>query len=176
MIVGRAVAAFIAAAACFACGGSGSTPHTLLRLDDVAAAVTAVEQARGGAQRYTEINVGPGLVNLFVVVDDTTELAYVYRNGKLEAPGAPTPRVEDSTEFDLAHVDVSATVGFDDRLRKDLPDSELTRLGLIDAPPTGLAWRALLTSAKGGTFEVIFGADGSLIGALPNADPSVDSP
>ncbi len=134
--------------------------------------MTAVEQARGGPQRYTEINVGPDLVNLFVVVDDTTELAYVYRNGKLEAPREPTPRLADSTEFDLANVDVNAVAGFDDRLFEDLPDSELTRLGLIDSPPTGLAWRALLTSAKGGTFEVIFGPDGSLIGALPNADPT----
>ncbi len=167
----RAVAAIVAAAACFACGGSEPTPRTLLRLDEVAAAVAAVEQARGGPQRYTEINVGPSLVNLFVVVDDAAELAYVYSNGKLEAPAEPTPRLPDSTDFDVADVNVDAVAGFQARLSKDLPESELTRLGLIDAPPTGLAWRALLTSARGGTFEVIFGTDGSLIGALPKAEP-----
>ncbi len=169
MTPGRAARALIAVAACFACGGSKAASSTLLRLDEVAPAVHAVESARGGPQRYTEINVGPDLVNLFVAVDDADELAYVYRGGKLEAPAAPTARVEDSTDFTIGGVDLDAVATFDGLLAKELPDSRLTRLGLLDAPPVGLAWRALLTSAKGGTFEVILGPTGAIVGALPNA-------
>ncbi len=165
MIARRAVAAIIAATACLGCSGSDRAPRTRLRLDDVAPAVAAVEQARGGSPRYTEINVGPDLVNLFVVVDDLTELAFVYRSGRLEAPDRATPRVAGSVPFAVDGVDLEAIASIDETLGRELPDSALTRLGLLDAPPSGLAWRALMASAKGGTFEVVVGLDGSIVGA-----------
>jgi hypothetical protein len=64
-----------------AAGATASTTVKLgteLRVQDLPAAVAAVEADLGGPQRYAEINLTTGGVNLFVASSDTEELAYYY--------------------------------------------------------------------------------------------------
>jgi hypothetical protein len=156
----------LSAAALVACGG-GDPPAlaTELAIDDVPAAVEAVEAALGGPQQYTEINVGSDLVNLFVAADGGQELAYVYRGGTLSAPPAPA----DATlpAFDLTGVDLTVAAGLDTRLGAELGgEAELTRLALqvVDGAPRFVA---VVVSSRGGALAVLVSGSGEILGVNP---------
>ena len=166
MVIATA-AALVASGALAACGGNASVPRSPLSLADVAPAVAAVESGRGGPQRYTEINVGIGLVNLFVAVGDGTELAFVYRKGKLEDPGPAQASPAGSTTFALDEVSLGSVADFDRLLARQLPKSHLTTLALLDAPPLGLSWQAGMAGGKGSNFQVAISPTGQIVGALP---------
>ncbi len=138
-----------------------------LALSEIAVAVSAVEADLGGAQQFTEINVGPELVNVFVALPDGTELAYVYRDGSLEPPPAPTPQPEGAVLFGLDGIDLTAAEGFDDLLAEELPDSALAGMSLTGAAAGGAQWTATLVGAKGGVFDVLISPGGQIMGALP---------
>jgi hypothetical protein len=152
--------------------GGGSTDATTpakpqpARIDDVAPAIAAVEAARGGRQRYTEINANEAVVNLFVAQPDGTEIAYVYRDGKLDPPAEPTAQQPGATAFDLSSVDLSKVGGFHDLLKKDLPDAVLRRLTLVQIPGKGLNWVATVVNSKGSPIDVVFSPAGALVGAV----------
>jgi hypothetical protein len=156
-------------AACSSSGGSPSTTDAAAaRIDDVAPAIAAVEAARGGPQRYTEINANESVVNLFVALPDGTEVAYVFRDGKLEPPAEPTAQQPGAKPFDLASVDLAAVSGFEALLEHDLPDTVLRRLTLVEIPDKGLNWVATVVNSKGSPIDVVFSPSGALIGAVAN--------
>ena len=94
------VAALASLLVLMGCSGGSNSASTLttvavgtvLRVSDIPAAVKAVEAARGGPQKYTEINAAPEGVNLFVATPDGKEHAYYYTNGHLEPPASPQPQ------------------------------------------------------------------------------------
>ncbi len=154
-------------------GGAGSDTTSPARaeparIDDVVPAIAAVEAARGGPQRYTEINANESVVNLFVAQPDGTELAYVYRDGKLDPPAAPQPQKQGAVTFDLSSVDRGAIAGFDDLLKKDLPDAVLRRLTLVVIPDKGLNWVATVVNSKGSPIDVVLSPAGAIVGAVAN--------
>lgn len=130
-------------------------------------AVAAVEAERGGPQEYTEINVQLDLVNLFVALDDGTELAYVYREDGLDVPTEPQAQPDGAEPFTLADVPLDAVETFDDLLAAEVPDSALVALTLAPRPETGLAWTATLLSPKGGVLDVLISPNGTILGAAP---------
>jgi hypothetical protein len=169
-------AALVSMATCSSNGEAQGTradssvpPVSLGELPSAVAAVTAaVTAANDGAVEYTEINVQPGLVNLFVAVGTDDELAYVWQDGSLQQPGEPTQRIEGAVPFGLDGVDLGAADTFDDLLAEQVPDAELLLLTLstaaLDEAPT---WAATLRSAKGGGMDVILTTDGTILGVVP---------
>lgn len=169
---GGPVGILVAVAALAACSGSDAATEAVpdfppLSLEDVAPAVQAVEAELGSPQRYTEINVQPDLVNLFVVVGADDELAYVYRDGELETPDAPTAQPPGVREFSLDGVALDRVPTFDDVLAEQLPESRLARLMLSSTEAGGLVWTATLLSPKGGALDVLLSPDGVVVGAVP---------
>jgi hypothetical protein len=130
-------------------------------------AIEAVAAELGGSSRYTEINVQPELINLFVALDDGTELAYVYRDAGLEPPPEPTPQPEGAVPFALDDVPLDAVDAIPDTLADELPESMLVRLSLLAAPGGGVQWTASMIGSKGTPFDVVLSPAGAIVGVLP---------
>ena len=167
-----AVAVALSASACSDDDGATVPPvdttvrtDTLLRVDLVAPAIIAVETDRGGPQRYTEINVNPQGVTLFVAVDDTSEVAFFY-DGALDAGAAPAPL--SSPPFTLDGVGRELAPDLVRRTQADLPGSHVTQLALVMTPDLGLVWALASRSARGGLLNVFYTPSGELISAVPD--------
>ena len=145
--------------------GSVSRPSASLELFEPG--VAAVEAERGGPQRYTEINVQTDLVNLFVALDDGTELAYVYRADGLDVPTEPQAQPEGAEPFALDDVPLDVVATYDDVLAAEVPDSALVALTLAPRPESGLVWTATLLSTQGGVLDVLISPNGAILGAAP---------
>lgn len=140
---------------------------SVLSIDSLAPAVTALEAELGGPQRYTEINVQTGLVNLFVALDDGTELAYVFRDGDLEAPAGAQPQLDGAVAFDLSDIPLDVAATFPEQLAAELPETRLVGLSLADHGDAGVGWLASLLSDQGGVLDVLISPSGAVVGAAP---------
>jgi hypothetical protein len=146
-----------------ACASSGSGARPEVRIDEIPAAVKAVEAQLGGVQRYSEINATPSEVNLFVVDAAGRESAYVFRKGRLEPP--PDSQPAQGATF------AAADIEFDPRevlgqVRKQLPDAEVLTFSV---QPGGDSTQLVATvqSDQGGRISVLLAPDGRILGAQP---------
>lgn len=148
-------------------GGDDARPTTTVRaeaalaVDEIAAAIAAVEEARGGPQRYTEINANVEGVTLFVAVDATSEVDYFYADGVLEPAGAPVARSSpafalDGVASDIAPELVRAT-------QERFPGATVTALALAQLGGDGVGggegapvWALRSRSARGGVLDVVY--------------------
>jgi hypothetical protein len=156
-------------------GGSASTSAastsvkqgTELRVQDLPAAVAAVEAELGGPQRYAEINLTTGGVNLFVASSDTEELAYYYdsASGTLEAPDGPTPI--SGTPFTLDDLDLTLAPSLVQQLQDQFPGSQVLQLAIVQVEDQGLVWGLRSQSARGGLLNVFFAPTGALLAVDP---------
>jgi hypothetical protein len=168
----RIVVAFVAfvlmtVAACSS-GRSSSGPTTtsvpMLRADLIPAGVAAVEAARHGPQRYTEINAFDGGVNLFVSTGDGNELAYVYRDGKLDAPPGPQPSA--STPFATTGAALDAGPRLLQEVTTQLEGSVPVALALVQRQQEGLVWDVTVIGTKGGQIDVLYTPQGTMLGVV----------
>jgi hypothetical protein len=160
----------VLAAACSDGGGQAAPTTTVaagtdLRVRDVEAAVRAVEAARGGPQRYTEINAITTGVNVFVAVSDTDELDYFFTGGGLTEPEAPKPLAGEP--FTLEGVDLTAPARLVDDVHERFPGSRVTQVALVRLPDLGLVWGVRSRSSRGGDLNVFFTPDGRLQTVAP---------
>jgi hypothetical protein len=166
MAVARLVVAALVLGAVACADDAGTRLSTTLALDDIPEAVAAVESALGAGQRYTEINLGSDLVNVFVATSDGQELAYVYSDGVLAPPSAPQAQAGEPFSLDAVDLDVGASL--DESLGEQLrsADSELTRLSLlmVDGSPR---WVAAISSSRGGVLEVLLAGTGEVLAVVP---------
>lgn len=140
---------------------------TELRVQDLPAAVAALEAELGGPQRYAEINLTTGGVNLFVASSDTEELAYYYdaTTGTLEAPEGPTPM--SGAPFALAGIDLTLAPSLVQQLQDQFPGSEVVQLAIVQLEDQGLVWGLRSQSALGGILNVFFAPTGALLAVDP---------
>jgi hypothetical protein len=157
------LAVALLAAACSS-GGSSKPAAPALRIDLAPAGVAAVEAARGGAQQYTEINAFDQGVNLFVATGDGHELAYVYRDGVLEPPGAPQPA--SGTPFGLQGVAVDAGPRLLADAKTRLPEATPVAVTLVQRPVDGLVWDVGVIGEKGGRIDVLYTPAGVFLGPV----------
>jgi len=167
-----AIALALCASACSDDDGASVPPidttvrtGTVLRVDLVAPAIAAVETERGGPQRYTEINVNPEGVTLFVAVDDASEVAYFF-DGVLDTGAAPAPLT--GTPYTLDGVGRELPPDLVRRTQADLPGSQVTQLALVTTPDLGLVWALASRSARGGMLNVFYSPSGELLSAVPD--------
>lgn len=158
--------ALLALAACG--GGDDGGPATTVRtgaalaVDQIAPAIAAVEAARGGPQRFTEINTNVEGVTLFVAVDATSEVDYFYADGVLEPAGAPVAQSSpafalDGVARDIAPELVRAT-------QERFPGATVTALALAQlGGDAGPVWALRSRSVRGGVLDVVYSPAGELI-------------
>jgi hypothetical protein len=135
-----------------------------LKVAEVPAAVAAVQQALGGAQQYTEINVISSGVNLFVA-SNGQERAYFYVDGSLQPPGAPAST--ETTPFGLDGVDLTAPVRLVADAQQRFPGAVVETVALVRTSDLGLVWGLRTRSSRGGVLNVLYSPDGRLVAVSP---------
>jgi hypothetical protein len=137
---------------------------TELKVAEVPAAVAAVQQALGGAQQYTEINVISSGVNMFVA-SSGQERAYFYTDGSLQPPGAPA--ATETTPFGLDGVDLTAPARLVPDAQHRFPGAVVETVALVRTSDLGLVWGLRTRSSRGGVLNVLYSPDGRLLAVSP---------
>ena len=149
-----------------ACGGEADVAGTPpLRVDLIDAALDAVENETGEGTTYFEVNATPLVVNVFVAVEGTSVVQYIYDGETLNGPS--TPVTAEGITFVRGVLDLRADRVLDDVLA-ELPEST-PLMFVITGAGTGTAalrteYRMLMRSSKGGELAVMVDGDGAIIG------------
>ena len=133
-----------------------------LRVGDIPAAVTAVEQRLGGPQRYSEINVTNEGVNVFVVFDDAHEQTWFFNGHALQDPG-DVKRTEEHKPFTLESVRLEMAAKLARSVLDRFPGATLLQLALI-RPDEPVVWAVRTRGPLGGIAETFFSTDGQPMG------------
>jgi len=163
-----------------ACSGGGSSSGTeapaststtvapagsLLLVDQIDDAVTALETQLGAKQQFFEINATTSLVNLIVALNDgKVAQPWVYLDGQLSSSeGAPASgRTFDSTALDFDPDKVLS------KIEAELPQSSLDLFFIEGGEGGTVQYSVAVTSSQGGQLIVVVGPDG----AVKSVDPS----
>lgn len=142
-----------------------SAQATLPLVDEIYAAVKALETKLGAPQQFFEINATSRLVNLIVALNDgAIAQPWVYLDGELssaEGAGA-TGATFASSALDFAPDKVLGKIQA--ALPKSSPD-----LFFIEGGPGGIVRYSVdVSSSQGGQFVVVVGPDGT----VQSVDPS----
>lgn len=134
-------------------------------VDDVFAAIDAVEAERGAGQRYFEVTANAQFTNVFVAVDDATAaIAYAFVDGELQPPAPKQTGAEGATfaasdvAFDPALV-LSGVTG-------DLPNSQVDAISVY-GDGIGATYVLAATSEVGGFLDIVVGPEGQVLSVDP---------
>jgi hypothetical protein len=131
------------------------------------AAVAAVEAARGGRQRYTDLNVTPDGVNVFVALDGGREVVYFWNGSRLDPPTEPV--AASLPAFSLDGVDLTVGPGLVESVARQFPTGAVVGLALVSRADAGVVWTVGYRSAQGGLLTVLFGPrGGEPLGVIPS--------
>ncbi|MFK8024147.1 MAG: hypothetical protein AB8G26_09325 [Ilumatobacter sp.] len=134
-------------------------------VDDVLAAIDAVEVELGGAQEFFEVTANSQFTNVFVALDDATSaLPYLFVDGELQPPA---PVVDGAT----GEIFTRSDVDFDpDRIvgiaQAQLPEASVDSLSVYGSP-IGATYVLGATSGVGGILDIVVGADGTVFSVDP---------
>jgi hypothetical protein len=175
-VVAAVVASIVVAGACS--GGSSGVQTGTTEVDsgvvlaespafvnDVFAAVDAVEIELGGPQQYFEVTANAQVARVFVAVDDASAVvAYIFADGELLAP-APKQQgasgetfAADDIDFDPDQV-VSVA-------QTQLPESTVDSVSVV-GNAAGATYVLSATSPGGGFLDIVVGPDGQVFSVDP---------
>lgn len=134
-------------------------------VDDVSAAIDAVEAELGGPQEFFEVTSNDQFTNVFVAVDDSTAaIPYLFVDGEVQPPA---PRVDgaegDTFTRDDVDFDPDRVVGV---AQAQLPDADVDAISVYGSP-IGATYVLSATSATGGILDIVVGPDGSVLSVEP---------
>jgi hypothetical protein len=161
LVVAAALAVVLAAG----CSGDDAEVLPRLAVDQIAPAVTALELEAGGPQRYSEINVTPEGVNLFVAVGEEEEQDWFYADGRLTGPGEAKTREGDA--FDLVGVTIDAAPRLVAEVEEQFPGARVVRVALLVVEDQGRVWAVRSRSSKGGELALFYSPEGTLLSVSP---------
>ena len=133
-------------------------------VEEIGAAITALEAQLGGPQQYFEVNATSKLVNLFVSLNDgAIAQPWVYLGGQLtsqegQAAGGGTFAATD-LDFDPATV-LS-------KVLTELPGATIESFYINGDGKGNVQYGALVTSAQGGGLDVLLGPNGEILAVDP---------
>ena len=146
------------------CGCSSESPP-LPVVDDIAAAIAAVE-AVDDTVMFREVNADTEVVRLFVASSGDSEVVgYLYVEGDLLGP-APPQSVDPGPAFaaDAVDLDTDAVFG---AILAELDDPEIERFVITAADDGAARYEAFVRSERGGLLAVQLSGDGSVLGVVP---------
>jgi hypothetical protein len=133
----------------------------------VPTAVSAVQGKVGGGAQFSEINVNPEGVNLFVIADGAEKL-FTFANGALaEQPDAPDQAPSVPPGFAAGDVSLGKGPDLVAQVEKTLPGSRVVTVAIVTISPEGLVWAIRSQSAKGGYVNSLFDPQGKFLAAAP---------
>lgn len=134
----------------------------LLAVDQIDAAVTALEAELGGPQLYFEINATSALVNLLVAdAEDATVTPYAYVGGELSSEEPITGATGNTFVADSIDIDPARVLSC---VASELPSSRV-ELFFIEGGPQGAVRYSVLTSNdQGGQLLVEVTGQGLVVG------------
>ena len=148
--------------------GGGDTSITSVPppiVDQIDAAVAALESTMGGPQQYFEINATSQLINLFVALNDGAVVQpWVYVDGILT--DSEGQAVESGGTFTADLLDFDAATIFS-KLAAEVPGATIETFYVHGDSQGNVLYGALVTSSRGGALEIILGPDG----AVKSVDP-----
>jgi len=153
------LAAVAASLVLAACGGDagGDGARSALPIDEVRPAIAAVEAALGGPQVYSEVNVTPSEVNVFVVRSGT-DLPYVVSDGVVDAPTSGMPY--DGPTFSAGEV------AFEDEVleavSRELPESQIVAFSVTPRPSGGVDY-IVTVRGRAAELRVLVDAAGTVL-------------
>ncbi|HRA86276.1 MAG TPA: hypothetical protein PLT40_18245 [Ilumatobacteraceae bacterium] len=138
---------------------AGEDIATLPIIDQIDAAVAALEAQLGGPQEYFEINATARLVNLFVALNDgAVAQPWLYLAGSLtSAEGQPAS----GGTFAAASLTFDPAVVLS-KVQLELPDLTIESFYIHGDGQGSVLYGVLATSSKGGGLDVVLGADGTV--------------
>lgn len=131
-------------------------------VNDIAVAAAAVDEARGGPQKFFEITATRQLTNVFVAIDGgTAAVPYVYLDGELQEPA---PRIEGATgqTFTTEAIDFDAAtvlVG----IENDLPTATIDAFSVEGGPDGFVRYVVSARSKQGGVLDIVVAPSGAVI-------------
>lgn len=136
----------------------------VLLVDQIDAAVAAVEAERGGPQEYFEINATPAVVNLFVAADGATAaVPYAFARGQLTAE-EPSPAQGNAFTADALDLDPARVTAC---VSAELPSST-PEVFVVEGGPGGAVRYVVVTSSvAGGQLLTEVTGDGTIVGVQP---------
>ncbi len=187
---GVAVAALVALAACSDGGGSGTGSPSSVDVstsapidgslapdvsaveevappivEQITAAVAAVEAEIGGPQEYFEINATPALINLFVALNDgALAQPWLYAQGVASSREALPVQSGGTFTADLLDFDPATIFA---KIEAEVPGATIESFYINGDGLGNVLYGAFVTSARGGALEIILGPDG----AVKSVDP-----
>lgn len=141
---------------------TGSAPSFV---DDVRAAIDAVEAELGAGQRFFEVTSNAQFTNVFVAVDDATAaLPYAFVDGALQPPAPKQTGAEGQT---FGREDVV----FDPELvvagvAAQLPETSVDAISVY-GDGVGATYVLAATSPSGGFLDIVVGPDGQVFSVDP---------
>lgn len=134
-------------------------------IEDVLAAVMAVEAELASPQQFFEVTANAQFTNVFVAVDDATAaVAYTYIDGELQPP-APKQDGASGNTF------VLADIAFDPELvasgvAVELPESNVDALSVY-GDGVAATYVIAVSSPSGGFLDIIVGPNGQVFSVDP---------
>lgn len=159
------VGAIAIVASVTACGDDDAGSETDF-VENIQAAIDAVEAERGPGQKYFEVTATPQLTNVFVATDEATAaIPYVYLDGELQAP-APTMTGVSGFTFgaDQVEFDEGAVLS---QIADQVPDSTIESLSVEGGQDDTVRYVASVRSAAGGFLDVTVSPDGAVLEVDP---------
>lgn len=129
-------------------------------VEEIAAAVAALEAEMGGPQEYFEINATAQLINLFVALNDGAVVQpWLYVDGTLTSSEGMDVESGGTFTGDLLDFDPDAIFT---KLETEVPGATIETFYIHGDGQGNVLYGAFVTSARGGGLEVILGPDGSV--------------
>lgn len=129
-------------------------------VDQIETAIAALEAQFMGPQQYFEINATAQLVNLFVALDDATNVQpWLYLDGELTSDDSAPAQggVFRATDLDFDPATILA------QLQIELPDATIESFYIHGDGQGAVQYGALLTTSLGGALDVQLSSDGKIL-------------
>ncbi|BAN01956.1 hypothetical protein [Ilumatobacter coccineus] len=134
-------------------------------VDDIDAAIAAVEAELGASQRYFEITANPQLTNIFVAVDDETAVVpYLFIDGELQPP-APKQTGANGHTFAASDVDIDGGL-VAERFADELPNTAINAVSVY-GDGFGATYVVAGRSEVGGLLDIVVTGDGQIVSVDP---------
>ncbi len=147
-----------------ACSGDSTAEPPPLRVDLVGAALAALEDRLGEDVAFFEVNATAQVVNLFVAVEGTSVVQYIYDGESLVGPTEPQAATGTMFERGLVNFDDDVL----DPVLGELPESRPMMFVITGAGTDPVAlrveYRVLMRSSKGGELAVMVDSGGAIVG------------